>query len=291
MEYKVEYVENAVKIRNLAHFDPEITLFCGQAFRWEKTGEHAYRGIAYGRVLNLTAKDGDVLLYPATPEEFRDIWENYFDLRRDYGAIQKSYEADPILKEGMAYAQGMRVLNQPPFEILISFILSANNNIRRITGIIERLCACFGKPISCGGKVYNAFPEPEALACVPVSALKDCGAGYRAPYVKEAAQAVCGGFKLDALRNMDYEEAKKKLVTIKGVGGKVADCILLYSLGFSEAFPMDVWIKRAVYNLYGCGKGERELRDFIRSKFGKTAGIAQQYLFHYVRKNKLGTEA
>jgi len=287
MKHEVVYAKNTVTVKNVKHFKPETILFCGQAFRWRKTGEGEFRGVAHGRVLNLAAKDGDIRLYPATQGEYETIWERYFDFKRDYGALMGSFTADPLLKKSMEYADGMRVLNQEPFETLVSFILSANNNIRRNTGIIESLCCCFGEKLEYNGEVYSAFPEPEALANAPVSAIAACGAGYRAPYVQKAAQSVAGGFGLEALRRLDYETAKKALMEIKGVGGKVADCVLLYSLGFSGAFPMDVWMKHVVCDLYGfCGQGEKELRRFIGEKFGEDAGIAQQYLFHYARMNK-----
>jgi N-glycosylase/DNA lyase len=288
--HKTEFTGDTVKIQNLEHFDPETTLFSGQAFRWRKEGG-AYRGVAHAKVVELSVKDGEALLYPVTEAEYRRIWEHYFDLKRDYGALMGDFKGDAILRDGMDFASGMRVLNQEPFETLISFIISANNNIARITGIVERLSGRFGERLEYGGKEYFAFPEPEALANAAPGEIAACGAGYRAPYIQDAARAVAGGFDLAAVRQLPYEEAKARLGTLKGVGPKVADCILLYSLGFAEAFPLDVWMKRVVYNLYGFReKSEKELRAFIAEKFGKNAGIAQQYLFHYTRMNKLGLE-
>ncbi len=288
MEHSVEFIQNKVVIKNLAHFDPETILFCGQAFRWQKEGRR-YVGVAHGRVLCMEKTQDDICLYPATRAEYAEIWEDYFDLKRDYAAVQQCYTGDEVLEKGMAYACGMRVLNQQPFETMISFIISANNNIKRITGIIERLCRQYGQKILFEGREYFAFPSPAALAGAAEEELRACGAGYRAAYIRSAAQAVCGGFDLEALKNLPYEQANERLTQIRGVGKKVADCILLYSLGFAQAFPLDVWTRRAIFNMYGyAGKNEKELNAYIAEKFGKHAGLAQQYLFHYVRKNKLG---
>lgn len=288
MEHSAEFVQSTAIIKNLEHFDPETILFCGQAFRWQKEGQR-YVGVAHGRVLCMEKTRDGICLYPVTRKEYEDIWEEYFDFKRDYAAVKQCYTGDGVLEKGMEYACGMRVLNQQPFETMISFIISANNNIKRITGIIEKLCVRFGQKLSFEGREYYAFPSPAALAGATEEELKACGAGYRAAYILSAAQAVCTGFDLDALKKLPYEEAKERLTEIKGIGKKVADCILLYSLGFAQAFPLDVWIKRAIFNVYGySGKNDKELNAYIRKKFGEHAGLAQQYLFHYVRKNKLG---
>jgi N-glycosylase/DNA lyase len=288
MKHDTEFNENIVLLRNPEHFDPEMFLFCGQAFRWQKDGGR-YIGVAHGRVVCLEPAGEAYCLYPATEQEYRDIWEDYFDLLRDYGAIKQACAGDAVLAKGMEYACGMRVLNQEPFETLISFIISANNNIKRITGIIDKLSMRYGKKLHFEGREYQAFPSARALAAASVEGLLSCGAGYRAAYIKAAAQSVCDGFDLEALKSLPYEEAKKRLTGIMGVGKKVADCILLYSLHFAQAFPMDVWMKRAVFNVYGYeGGNDKEIGEYIAAKFGKDAGIKQQYLFHYVRKNKLG---
>ncbi len=285
--YNLKFDGDTAIIKNPEYFDLGKTLFCGQAFRWAQAGG-VYRGVAYGRVLNLQQDNGDIMLFPVTENEFYGIWEKYFDLRRDYNTLISAYSSDGILKKGIDCAYGLRVLNQQPFETLISFILSAFNNIKRIAGIIENLCKRYGEKIIYQGRVYFAFPEARKLARACESVIRECGAGYRAEYVIEAAKKVSEGFSLEALKNLPYEKAKKELMQLKGVGGKVADCVLLYSLGFAEAFPMDVWMKRVIYNIYGFEGKDREIRDYICSRFGENAGIAQQFLFHYARTNKLG---
>ena len=288
MKYSKEFAQDKIVIKNIEHFDPEDILFCGQSFRWQKDAGR-YVGVAHGRVICLQQQGDIVSLYPVSQKEYEDIWEDYFDLKRDYAAVKENYAKDEILKKGMEYAGGMRVLNQQPFETMISFILSANNNIKRITGIIEKLCIRYGRKLHFEGRDFYAFPDCHALANASEEDLRACGAGYRAAYIKEAAQSVCDGFDLEALKKLPYAQAKKQLTGIKGIGKKVADCILLYSLRFTEAFPLDVWTRRAIFNIYGyCGKNDEDMSAYIASKFGEHAGLAQQYLFHYVRKNKLG---
>ena len=177
----------------------------------------------------------------------------------------------------------MRLLNQPVWECLVSFLLSSNNNVKRISGIIERLCKCFGKDM--GG--YFAFPTAEMLAGAGEDNIFACGAGYRAVYVAEAAGAVAAGFDLEGLPKMGYDAAKKELMKLKGVGEKVADCVLLYSCGYREAFPVDVWVQRAVEKRFpDAGRTGREYREFAAKRFGRLAGLAQQYLFHFERSLK-----
>ena len=264
--------------------DIDATLFCGQAFRYERRGDEAV-GVACGRELHLVQTGEEILLMPVNKEEF-PLWRRYFDLDRDYEALKKRYAADPILQAGIKYCGGLHVLNQPPFETTISFIISANNNIKRISGIIRTICERFGMRI--GEEVYD-FPTPEALASVSVEDLYACGAGYRAPYILKTARMVTEGFDLSALSHMDYLEARQALTKLPGVGNKVADCILLYSLGFSNAFPMDVWMKRVLSSAYGfTAQKEADVRAFLNRQFGEEAGIAQQYLFHYARHAKIG---
>lgn len=288
MAHKLGFENNAAVIRELEDFDPEAILFCGQAFRWVKE-QNLYRGIAHKKVIFMEMQGNTLRLFPVSEKEFYEIWEDYFDLKRDYAILKKAFEKDEILRKGIEYAPGMRVLNQEPFETMISFILSANNNVKRISGIIEKLCARFGDKIEHESGTYYAFPDAKRLANAQTDEILECGAGYRARYVKAAAQAVCDGLDLVALKSKPYGVAKKELQRIPGIGEKVADCILLYSMGFVQAFPMDVWIKRTLFNLYGCcAKNSVELNEYIRARFGSHAGLAQQYLFHYVRKNRLG---
>jgi N-glycosylase/DNA lyase len=187
------------------------------------------------------------------------------------------------LTEGIRYAQGLRVLRQPYFETLISFIISANNNVGRISRIVETLCERYGEPVLGGWD----FPTAEKLATLTTDELKACGTGYRADYISGTAMMICEGFSLDAVADMPYEQAREKLTTLPGVGLKVADCVALYGMGFSRSFPLDVWMRRVICGVYDySGKNDKDMRRFVDTTFGEHAGIAQQYLFHYARNHK-----
>lgn len=278
---EIKYNNNQMTIRDIDHFSLEQCLCCGQAFRW-RPRDGGFVGIALGREV-LAVQDGaEVTLY-GVDKQSGPAFIRYFDLERDYGTLKSTYTKDPFLRQGMEFAHGIRVLRQDPFETLISFIISANNNVSRIMGIIEKLCMQFGKPL----QEEKDFPTPKVLASLSVDDVKACGAGYRARYIIETARMVCDGFDVYALANLSYEDAKQQLTTLPGVGPKVADCVALYSLGFTQAFPADVWMKRVLCGVYDYnGKNDKQLREFIDKKFGRHAGIAQQYLFHYARNNK-----
>ena len=250
-------------------FDLAATLDCGQCFRWtQKDG--VWRGIAFGRSLRVEEKP-DTLELSCSQEEWERIWRLYFDFDRDYAAIREMLSAfSPVLAEAAAYAGGIRILQQEPWEALCTFILSQNNNIPRIRGLTEKLCASFGEAVEGG----FAFPRPERLADCTEEELRALGLGYRAPYVLDAARRVAGGMDLEALRTLPEDEVLARLNQIHGVGPKVAQCMLLFGLHRLDAFPQDVWIKRAMAR-YFPGKS--------RADFGPDAGIAQQYIFHYVR--------
>ena len=253
----------------------------GQCFRFEKEPDGSYSGVALRRFLRVSAGSDSLFLYPCSKEDFEKVWRSYFDFDTDYAHLFES--PDDLLTEGMRRAPGLRVLRQEPFETLISFIISANNNIGRIRGIIRRLCDRYGDAIEGPCGICRCFPEPEVLADASVEDLTSVGTGYRAPYIKETAEAVRSGFSLESLKTMDYREAKETLLRLKGVGPKVADCILLFSLGHRRAFPADVWIKRVLKEHYGFTGSDRATEDFAYSLFGDAAGIAQQYIFYAAR--------
>lgn len=276
--------KNGAAVFDTDCFEPSHIFENGQAFRFFPCGEGAYEGVAHGRYLRV-CKNGDrATLFPCTKRDFEEIWKHYFDLERDYSSLFCAC-GDEALAAGRQFGCGMRILNQQPFETLISFIISANNNLKRIRGIVEKLCALCGEPFEQEGKTWRRFPEPEALAAVTTGELAACGCGYRAPYIKEAARMVAEGFSLEALRTLSYETAKKELQRLSGVGPKVADCVLLFSLGFYGAFPADVWIKRVMREHYGFEGNDRQIYEFARERFGECAGIAQQYLFFWQREN------
>ena len=253
-------------------FDPAETLDCGQAFRWEETDTGAWRGIAHGRELTVT-KEGDKLCLDCSPEDFESIWKGYFDLETDYKAIRERLSAmDPVLKEAVTYAPGIRILRQDPWEAICSFIISQNNNIPRIKGIIKRFCESFGQEVSAGN---YSFPTADTVSKLSVEDLAPIRSGFRAKYIIAAAQKVAGDENLiPSIYSLPIDEARKALQTIKGIGPKVADCALLYGFHRTDCFPVDVWMKRAMEVLLP-GRSPQE--------FGMDAGMAQQYIFHYSR--------
>lgn len=266
-------MSNPVKIP--AVFDPAQTLNCGQAFRWrEAVGKDGlWEGAAEGHILRLR-REGDSLLFFCSREEFETVWQNYFDLGEDYEAKRNALSAmSPVLAEAAAFAPGIRILRQEPWEALCSFIISQNNNIPRIQGIVERLCKLCGKPIP--GSDFYDFPAPEDLACLTVEDLAPLRAGFRAKYLIDAAKKVASGeVDLQKTARSPVEFGRNELQRIFGVGPKVAECALLYGFHKMECFPMDVWIKRAMAQL---------LPGRTPEEFGENAGLAQQYIFHYSR--------
>jgi N-glycosylase/DNA lyase len=276
---QITYANNNMYIRGIDHFSLTQTLLCGQAFRWKQDGERLF-GVALSKPVSAVQSGRDVTIYGARQS---DGFEQYFDLQRDYGAIKQNYSADEYLCAGMEFAGGVRVMRQPPFETLISFIISANNNVKRIIGIVDKLCARYGEPI---GEGLFDFPTQQALSNATEQDVAACGAGYRARYIIETARSVSSGFDLLALRQLPFLQARQKLTALMGVGMKVADCVCLYSLGFACAFPNDVWMNRVLCGAYGySGTTDKQMRSFVDEKFGENAGIAQQYLFHYARNH------
>ena len=287
---KTHWESGVLTITGIERLDLDRTLACGQSFRWEKT-EQGWFGVAFGRGVYAEADEGALRIFPCAKEDV-PIWLNYFDLARDYAAIETQLCADMRLSACVPYASGIRVLNQEPFETLITFILSANNNTGRIAGIVAQLCACAGKLETMqDGREYRLFPAPEAIANLGKAELRDIGAGYRAPYVRESARMVANGFDLETLRAMPLPEARRVLAAFPGVGPKVADCVLLFSLGHTDAFPVDVWIGRALKTLFfdGGTPGRRETERLLH-ELGPMSGIIQQYIFHYARERKLATK-
>ena len=243
------------------------TLDCGQCFRWRRGPDGAWEGAAGARFVRITAENlGSVLA--------DGFWGNYFDMERDYGAIREELCArDPMLEKAAGYAPEIRILNQDPWEALVSFLLSQCNNIKRIKGIVARLCRRCGEPVQGG----FSFPGPQAVAALSEEDLRALGCGYRAGYLLEASRkAAEGALDFGALRRMPLPEARGALTRLSGVGPKVADCELLYGLHRLDAFPTDVWMKRAMKTLFPGRKPE---------EFGEYAGIAQQYIFHYSRNH------
>lgn len=260
-------------------FDAVHTFECGQCFRWNCNESGMYTGVSEGRVCHI--KDREIICN----EKDEEYWREYFVLDTDYDEIHKELVGmDANLSECIKYGSGIRILKQNVWEAIVSFIISANNNIPRIKKIIETLCRMYGDEISDGEDIYYSFPTAERLAGLECEDLAPLRAGYRDKYILDAARKIAGGeVNLGAIAEMDDAAARKALMQIKGVGGKVADCIMLFSLGRYSVFPTDVWIKRILNNVYGVE--DKEIQKFVVEKYGKLAGFAQQYLFYYYRDN------
>ena len=282
-----EIKNGTLTVRGIDRIDIERSCACGQSFRWKKDGD-GFVAPALGRVVRVCQNDCDISIYPCKKGEEKD-WLAYFDLDRDYAAIEKRLSVDEQLSMCIGNASGIRVFAQEPFETLITFIISANNNIGRIAGIVERLCALCGEKAEFDGKEYYLFPKPESIAALEESELVRIGSGYRAPYIKKSAAIIAGGYQLEKLRDMPLDIARKELLKFPGVGPKVADCVLLFGLGHTDAFPVDVWIGRAMSEIYFDGESpkKKQLEAAIRA-LGSESGIVQQYIFHYARQTALG---
>ena len=276
----VTYREGTDYITIPGGMDLERTFLCGQAFRWAMQPDGSCTGVAGGaRVTIRTTADG-IAVSPCDRAAFEGFWRRYLDLDRDYGALEGTLARDEVLAPVVTSCRGMRLLNQPVWECLASFLLSSNNNVKRISGIIDRLSERFGQ--DCGD--CHDFPTAEALFAAGEDAIRACGAGYRAGFLWRAAQAVSLGFPLAELPTMGYRAAKEKLLELHGVGEKVADCVLLFSCGYGQAFPVDVWVRRAMEKHFPQSGSTAALqRAFAEERFGELSGLAQQLLFHYER--------
>lgn len=275
MNYKSSSVHGAdLHIDGLEHFFLPDILECGQAFRWTADSTGRYHGVAWGYPLTLEQQDDTLILFDTTPEEFDTIWKPYLDLERDYGEIKALFQTDDTLRQAMTYAAGTRVLRQEPWETLCCFILSQNSNIKRIQGMVDRFATSFGAQISPG---IHAFPTPESIAALSLEDLAPVRAGFRGKYLLDAAHRVADGtVSLTAPYTLPLAEAREHLMQIKGVGPKVADCVLLFGFSRLECFPKDVWINRVLDTFYPQG---------FPAEFAPVAGLAQQYLFHFARNN------
>ncbi len=267
--------EKNVVLEDVEHLCLDLTLDCGQSFRWKKTENGHWQGIVKGKYLEIEQKGKTIWFFNTSQEDYETIWRVYFDLERDYNQIITSYKDEHLVKACTAFP-GIRILKQDEWEAICSFIISANNNIPRIKGIIERLCENFGDKTENG----YSFPSPQKIAQLTVEDLAPIRAGFRAKYIIDAAQKISSGeVDIEKVKSLPFEKAKEELLKIKGVGEKVAQCALLYGFGRVEAFPVDVWVKRILQEMYPQG---------FPSEYYKTQGIAQQYLFHYRRSSDFG---
>lgn len=266
---------------------------CGQCFRWNQNGDNSYTGIVKENVINIKQDEKNITIKSIGNDNIQELTTQYFDLNRDYKTIQNQLsQIDENMRISIQYGHGIRLLNQDLWETLISFIISANNNIPRIQKIIQRLSEAYGKPIEFEGKTYYTFPTPEELKNVTIETYRSLGLGFRDKRIYETTQKILSKEVdlHDLEQNPNTHEVRETLLTLPGVGPKVADCILLFStLKRLEVFPIDVWVNRVMNELYIHGDeskiSKKQIEAIAQQKFGNLAGIAQQYLFYWRREN------
>lgn len=286
-------IENGkIILKNQDSFIPEQVFECGQCFRWDREEDGSYTGVAHGKILNVKKSGEDIILDNTNLDDFQNIWINYFDLDTDYSKIKAELSIDETMKSAIRYGDGIRILKQDPFETIISFIISANNRIPQIKKSIGLICALYGESLGVySGKEYFSFPTPERLSKADVSEIREiCRVGFRDERIVNTAKLIFSEeYKIFSYYDLEREDIREKLLELPGVGPKIADCILLFAYGKKDSFPVDVWIKRVMEELYLKEETNKKLIGKAgREKFGEYAGVAQQYLFYYGRENSIG---
>ena len=307
MELDIECFNDKIVIRNTRDFNIKQIFESGQCFRWKKEKENSYIGVAFGKVIEVCQDGNTITVYNTNEEDFKNIWFKYFDLDRDYSSIKNKLSKDNLLKTAVEYGYGIRLLNQEPFEIVISFIISARNSIPVISKTIDNISEKYGKKLEYKGKVYYAFPTIEELSKATLEEIQSIGGSFRSKYIvdttnkiyrcnlakagkldepKEAINELLEKYDLEKIKNMSDDECHKALQEFMGIGAKVSDCIMLFSMGKYSAFPVDIWVKRAMMHFYGAADASlNKIRIFGRERFEEVSGFAQQYLFYYAREN------
>jgi len=285
LNFEIDEKHNSIRLIKPDSFTPSHIFENGQCFRWEKMGPEHYIGIAHGKVLEVEKIGDDILLSNCTYKEFNDIWYGYFDMDTDYRLIKKKISTDDFSSRAVKFANGLRMLKQEYFEVLVSFLASQNNNIPRIKKIIRSLCERYGRKIIYKGEEYRAFPGKEDFKDISASSLDFCRAGYRCEYFSALSRTEIP--LREQLLILDAEKKREALYAIKGIGPKVAECVLLFSGIDPNAFPIDTWVKKIMKEIYGVQGSNEKLREFAFGKFGLMSGTAQQYLFNYARYLKM----
>ncbi len=283
---------NLVILEDVENFDARAIFTCGQAFRWYEEKDGSFTTVHLGRVLNVLNEKDRVVFKGTNLEEFKEIWLDYFDLNTNYKEIRKTLSGNEILVNAMEYGKGIRILNQNHFEMLISFIISANNMIPRIKKSIEVISMRYGKFIcEDENRKYYSFPTVEELSNATVEDLREFAkVGFRDKRIFDTVNMILNDkIDLNSFESLETDILREELLKFSGVGNKVADCIMLFSYKRGEVFPVDVWIKRVMEKLFI--KQETPVKKIAKEAnriFGKYAGYAQQYLFYYGREEKIG---
>ncbi len=265
--------KNDIIISGIECLDLALTLDCGQAFRWVQNDDGSWSGVAGGRYLKIAKIDDDIIFYDTDREFFDSFWVHYFDLDKDYAKICDQLRGDELVARAIDDYYGIRILNQEPWEALCSFVISQQNNIKRIKSLVSKICCAYGDDLGDG---HYTFPTPEQLCKASEDDLRALGLGYRAEYLALLSRAMVNGkIDLEKIKAMPTENARKELLKIRGVGVKVANCAMLFGMEFYDCVPVDTWINKAL----------KYYPDGLPQCFNGIEGIAQQYLFHWARNN------
>ena len=284
--------EETYILKNIKSFNLKHIFECGQCFRWNLEQDGSYTGVVGENVINLKKDQNNIIIKGIVKDNLKDVCSNYFDLDTNYENIKNKLSMiDNNLRTSIEYGNGIRILHQDVWEALISFIISANNNIPRIKGIIERISKKYGRVIEWNGKTYYTFPTADELSRASIKDLRMLGLGFRDSRVYETTRLVKEGkIDLEKLeKNNNISEIREELLKFPGVGPKVADCIMLFSMKKYQVFPIDVWVKRVMTELYfnkdkKIEPNNKKILEFAENKFGNLAGLAQQYLFYWRRE-------
>lgn len=274
MKYKI--FKDKIEVQYSPDFNIEDILECGQVFRY-KVVDNGYEVYALNHKASICChKDRTIIFCDDT-----NFFKKYFDFDANYDTIKTELKGEELLDRAIDAGCGIRILRQDPVETIISFIISANNNIPRIKKILEKICEGYG----CKMDGYYAFPTLKQLSTIPQEFFYEIGCGYRAPYLFKTIQMLSESFDLEEIGKMPIAEARKKLTTLHGVGGKVADCILLYGYHRTDVFPCDTWIKKVYVQCYNGNEklSAEKISEYFVSLYGNNAGFAQQYLYYYKR--------
>jgi N-glycosylase/DNA lyase len=271
-------------------YNLEATLDSGQAFRWIHCGNDTWEGVVHKSWVKLCQQGTDLIVETCQNEPSKNwYWlKDYLQIETQPDELLRTCPQDEYVRRTVQSCKGLRILRQEPWECLASFILSSCKQVTQIKQVISNICSRFGNIITIPevNRIAYTFPEPEVIASTKISDLEKCKTGFRATYLKNAAELIASKkFDLNNLKNMDYPAARARLLTLPGVGPKIADCVLLFAFGFFEAFPMDVWIIRTLQKVYfgGAKVKRKDLEQFVHSYFGKNCGYIQQYFYHYAR--------
>jgi N-glycosylase/DNA lyase len=279
------------------NYNLSATLASGQAFRWYANAEGAWEGVIGREFVTLRQQPNGIEAHSSNANPNWSAIQHYLQTNIDIDAITATFPNDPPMQAATAACPGLRLLRQDPWECLASFILSSTKQIVQIQQIVGALCECYGDEISVpsaspleNNSLRFAFPSAAKLASLTESQLRSCKMGFRAPYLLKTARIISsGGLDLESLRKKETPEARETLCALPGVGEKIANCVLLFAYGFQDAFPIDVWVQKAIRQLYFPKRkpSAKRLKHFVQTHFGPNAGYAQQYLFHYMRTQRL----